>query len=98
MSGVSRQGDACSGHGCWPPRAPSSWSGDVFVNGLGVLRNGDSWPAHCCTIDPYPCHPGTSVGSGSVYVNGTPVQICGDPISCGSTHANCSSDVFAKGA
>jgi len=95
MAGVVRKGDNCSGHATFPPRAATSWSPDVFVNGLNVIRFGDSWAVHCCGI---PCHGGSSAGSGSVYVNGNVIQISGDPISCGSTHATCSSNVFAKGA
>ena len=42
MPGIVRLGDICTGHGCWPPRANSSASTDVFVNSRGVHRLGDS--------------------------------------------------------
>jgi len=96
MAGVVRKGDICSGHGDWPPRSSTSWSSTVFVNGLEVIRNGDSWAVHCNSVPV--CHGGTSIGTGSVYVEGNVLQISGDPISCGSTHSACSSNVFAKGA
>jgi len=33
MSAVSRLGDTGSGHGCFPPRASTSASSNVYVNG-----------------------------------------------------------------
>jgi len=95
MAGIVRQGDLCSGHGPFPPRLPTSWSSNVYVNGRPVIRQGDSWATHC-TPEPSLCHTGTSTGTGSVYVNGYPLQISGDPISCGSTCDASSSNVFAK--
>ena len=47
MPGVCRQGDVCTGHGCYPSRPNASWSPDVFVNGLNVHRQGDAWESHC---------------------------------------------------
>jgi len=47
MPGVARENDVCSGHGCYPSRANTQWSSDVFVNGRGVHRQGDSWATHC---------------------------------------------------
>lgn len=94
MGQIVRKGDMGSGHGTFPPRPPTSWSPNVFANGLNVIRNGDSWAVHCCGP---PCHGGTSVGGGSVYVNGRVAQQVGDPISCGSTHAQHSPDVYIKG-
>lgn len=95
MAGVTRQGDNCSGHADWPPRLPTSWSSDVFVNGLGVVKYGDSWSVHCNLVPI--CHGGTSTGTGSVYVNGNVLQVQGDSISCGSVCDGCSNNVFAKG-
>jgi uncharacterized Zn-binding protein involved in type VI secretion len=93
MSGVVRKTDNCSGHATYAPRPPITWSPDVFVNTLNVIRYGDSWSVHCCPV----CHGGSSVGGGDVYVNGNVLQIQGDPIDCGSTCAECSNNVFAKG-
>jgi len=94
MAGVVRKGDNGSGHGTFPPRSSTSWSTNVFANGLEVVRFGDSWAVHCCGA---PCHGGSTAGAGSVFVNGEVLQISGDPISCGSTCVACSPDVFAKG-
>lgn len=95
MPSAARQSDICTGHGCWPPRPNTSWSTDVYVNGLGWHRKGDGWATHCC---PPPCH--TSVlaeGSCSVYVNGKSAGRIGDPVKCGSAVARGSGDVYAGG-
>ncbi len=95
MAGVVRLGDKCSGHGCFPSRQNIEASNNVFINGRGVHRVGDNWATHCCGI---PCHSGVaSSGSSSVFVNGKPVCRIGDSISCGSTMATGSNDVFAGG-
>jgi uncharacterized Zn-binding protein involved in type VI secretion len=89
---VSRLGDICSGHGCFPPRTSVEASSDVFVNGLAVTRVGDHWDTHCCTII---CHDGVGEqGSSTVFVNGKAVMRIGDAISCGSVSAQGSSDTF----
>lgn len=92
MPGVVRRTDNCSGHGCYPPRPSSSWSPDVFANGLEVERYSDTMEVHCC---PPPCHGGTHVGTHNGYANGLDIQVQGDPIDCGSVCAECSDDVFA---
>ena len=43
MPAVTRKGDSCTGHGCFPARPSTSGSPDVFVNGIAVHRQGDSW-------------------------------------------------------
>ena len=83
----------CSGHGTYPPRPPTSWSPDVFANGLNIIRYGDSWASHCCPG----CHGGTSIGGGTIFVNGKVAQQTGDPISCGSVYAQHSPNVYIKG-
>jgi len=91
-SAVVRLGDICTGHGCYPARANISASSDVFVNGLGAHRVGDSWAVHCCGT---PCHGSIQAsGSGSVFVNGKAVARVGDSIACGSSNATGSSNVF----
>ncbi len=96
MPAVSRLDDQCTGHGAFPPRASTSASPDVFVNGIAVHRQGDSWAVHC---DPSPsCHGSAlAMGSGSVFVNGLPIARVGDPVACGSSIAQGSPDVFAGG-
>lgn len=92
MPRVVRETDLCTGHGCWPPRPPASWSEDVFVEGLGAVRVDDGWVVHCCTD----CHSGTQVdGSPTVFVNGRSWARIGDSISCGSRNRDGSPSVWA---
>ena len=89
MPGVVRKIDNCSGHGCFPPRLPSSWSPDVLVDNQNVERKRDTLLPHCCGG----CHPGTYEGDNTVLANGQPIQKKGDPIDCGSTCMDCSGSV-----
>ncbi len=95
MPSAHRQNDICTGHGCYPPRPNSSWSGNVIVNNLGWHRKSDSWQVHCC---PPPCH-GSNLAAGSpnVYVNNLQAGRIGDPVACGSACATGSGNVFANG-
>jgi uncharacterized Zn-binding protein involved in type VI secretion len=93
MPAVVRLGDNCSGHGCYPARPNNQASNNVFVNGKGVHSLCDDWASHCCGI---PCHDGiASSGSSTVFVNGKPICRVGDSVSCGSTMAEGSDNVFA---
>jgi uncharacterized Zn-binding protein involved in type VI secretion len=93
MPAVSRAGDICSGHGCFPPRPAASGSGDVFINGAPALRTGDSFGAHACGTSAHASSAGQ--GSTSVFVNGKPLMRIGDPVNCGSVVAQGSPSVFA---
>lgn len=94
MPAVSRQGDTCTGHADFPPRASVAGSGDVFVNGLPAHRQGDGWGVHCNSSPS--CHDGaTAQGSATVFVNGMPLARIGDGVDCGSAVAQGSPDVFA---
>lgn len=97
MPAVTRLGDACTGHGCWPPRPSTGASPDVYVNGIAAHRQGDAWAAHTCPSIPE-TH-GSVLGSGSstVFCNGLQLGRIGDPVACGSTVAAGSADVFAGG-
>lgn len=97
MPGIHREGDNTTGHGCWPPTVPASYSPTVFVNGLAAVRNGDSIVPHTCAAIPE-THAGTYAGAGTVYVNGRAVQVQGNPVSCGDAAAGCSANVTAGGA
>lgn len=95
MPGCVREGDVCTGHGCYPPRPPAAWSPNVYYNGLAAHRVGDSWASHCCGP---PCHGGTAVsGSPNVFVNGQAQFRRGDPVDCGSSGSQRSANVYANG-
>ena len=66
----------------------------VFVNGIAVHRQGDGWNGHGCAV----CLPhggALSLGSEEVFVNTLGMGRVGDAISCGSTVAAGSGNVFA---
>ena len=94
MPSVSRKGDLCSGHSCFPPRKSIEGSDNVFINGIPAHRLDDKWEQHGCGT----CSPHDGVlakGSSTVFVNGKPLARVGDDVSCGSKVAEGSSDVFA---
>ena len=95
MRGVSFVGATDTGHGCFPPRPSTSGSGDVLVNGIGVLREGDSWAVHCCGSS---CHDSVQQeGSATVFANGKALARIGDAVACGSVVAEGSDNVFSGG-
>lgn len=94
MPAVTVLGQISSGHGSFPPTAATAASGDVFVNGSGVVRVGDAYAAHGSPT-PSPAHGrSASSGSGTVSVNGQPVHTIGDDIDCGGASAEGSPNVF----
>lgn len=100
MPAAARLGDTCTGHECWPSRSCTSGSPNVYINGRPAHRVGDSWDVHCCTHPKviHGCHGGTlAAGSSTVFVNGRPLGRIGDPVSCGSTVATGSHNVFVGG-
>lgn len=95
MPAVSRLGDTCTGHGCFPPRASTGGSGSVFINGKPAHRQGDGWAVHSCGDSHHASQ--LAGGSASVRANGLPLARIGDPIACGSAVAVGSDNVFAGG-
>lgn len=80
---VSIGNGVTSGHGGFPPTTPSGCSSDVFVEGSGIIREGDAWVTHC---DPYSCHVGITLAhSPDVFANGLPIARVGGKLSCGDT-------------
>jgi len=90
MAALTRLGDPLTGHGCYPDHNIAEASNNVFVNGIGASRAGDSSTVHCCP----PCHSGVMSGANSVFINGRSAQKVGDPVSCGSTQTGGSPNVF----
>lgn len=95
MPAVTRLGDTCTGHGCWPSRPSTGASADVFVGGRPVHRVGDAWAPHTCPTIPETHGSVLAAGSPSVFVNGRAVGRIGDAVACGSTVASGSPTVFA---
>lgn len=95
MPAVTRRGDACTGHGCWPPRPSTGGSPDVFANGIAVHRQGDTWESHTCPAIPQTHASVLASGSTTVFANGRQLGRIGDPVACGSSVAAGSPDVFA---
>jgi uncharacterized Zn-binding protein involved in type VI secretion len=96
MPAVARRGDTnvphCSGHNV------QSASGDVFVNGIGAARQGDSCTVHVKPGgDRCPAHSATvSSASSSVFVNGRGIARVGDPYGGCTSIAQGSPNVFAN--
>jgi len=90
---VTRLGDLCTGHGCWPPRPCDQGSPNVFSDGIKIHRETDHWATHCCVS----CHDSVLArGSSKVFVNGLPISRIGDPVACGSAVAEGSLKVFSN--
>jgi uncharacterized Zn-binding protein involved in type VI secretion len=97
MPAVTRLGDSCTGHGCFPSRPSNGGSPNVFSNSIPVHRQSDSWSVHCC-IPLALCHGSTlAAGSGTVFANNLQLGRISDPVACGSSVASGSGDVFAGG-
>jgi len=73
-------------------------SGDVFVNGTGISRQGDNNTSHLLPAPPCPSHAvPIAVGSTTVFINGKGCGRIGDAISACTSVASGSSNVFAGG-
>ena len=97
MPAVTRLGDLGLGHGCFPPRASTGGSANVFVNGIAVHRSTDTWGVHVCVTDGSSHSSNLSSGSSTVFANNLQVGRIGDPVACGSVVAQGSGNVFAGG-
>lgn len=96
MAQATRLGDNNTGHDACPPVPLVSASTNVFVNGKGLGRIGDTYASHGC-VD-HPPHSGQiSSGSSSVFANGINAARIGDSVSCGGSVAEGSSDVWIGG-
>jgi uncharacterized Zn-binding protein involved in type VI secretion len=96
MPAATRLGDMDTGHDACPPTALVTASPNVFTNGKGQGRVGDSYAPHGCPA--HPTHSGViAAGSGSVFINGIPAGRIGDPVSCGGSVAEGSPNVFIGG-
>lgn len=95
MPGIIRKNiDLSQGH-CYNPVICLNGSVDVFINGSGAVRTGDSYGiVHFCYSNP-PHIAGTATGSSTVFINGKGVHRSGDSLSCGDHGGLGSQDVLA---
>ena len=94
MPAVTRIGDADVTHCSAMTRAQGS--SDVFVNGIGVSRQGDNNTTHLLPGEPCPPHTAAiTTGSTTVFVNGKGCGRVGDAITACTSVAAGSKDVFA---
>ena len=96
MPPVTRIGDADVVHCSRPNRLQGS--DNVFVNGIGVSRQGDNNTVHVLPGLPCPSHSRPiAVGSTTVFVNNKGCGRIGDAISSCTSVAQGSDNVFAGG-
>jgi uncharacterized Zn-binding protein involved in type VI secretion len=96
MPAVTRVGDADVAHCSGMVRAVGS--GNVFVNGIPVSRQGDVNTGHLLPPAPCPSHSAPiAAGSSTVKVNGKGAGRVGDAISGCTSVAAGSPNVFAGG-
>jgi len=96
MPAVTRIGDADAAHCSGMTRAVGS--GNVFVNGIGVSRQGDNNTGHLLPAPPCPSHSAPiASGSSTVKVNSKGCGRVGDGITGCTSVAAGSSNVFAGG-
>lgn len=92
MPAVVREGDMCTGHDGYPPRASITGSDILFESGIPIHRVGDLWSLHCLIA----CHSGALAAGSSIFFDrGIAVGRIGDPIDCGSFCASGSSILFS---
>tara|TARA_B100000902_G_scaffold389656_1_gene437203 strand:- start:977 stop:1267 length:291 start_codon:yes stop_codon:yes gene_type:complete len=96
MPAVTRIGDADVAHCSGMTRAAGS--SNVFVNGIGVSRQGDNNTTHLLPGVPCPAHSAPiASGSSTVKINGQGCGRVGDGISGCTSVAAGSPNVFAGG-
>lgn len=91
MPAVAFSTSLCDGACSYPPAPAQEWSGNVFANSRGVVRQGDAFVDHG--------HGPRSVakGSSTVFANSKQLARIGDPITCGANIGTGSPNVFAGG-
>ena len=83
-------------HGCTGSTTTNGKSTTVFVNGIGVSRQGDNNTTHLLPGSPCPSHAAPiATGSTTVFVNGDGAGRVGDSISGCTSVAAGSENVFA---
>lgn len=96
MPAASRLGDQSTGHDGFPPTACiSSNTSKTFVNGIQVQALGSVYAAHTKGSTTHPIGiRDTTGGSSKVFIEGKPAIRIGDPIECGDSVGEGSSNTF----
>ena len=89
MPGVVRQGDANSAGG-----VATGGVGSVLVNGKPIVVDGTAVTGHFPFLFSH-AGPNTASGLTTVLAGGIPINIQGNPDTCGHTRSGSSSDVIA---
>ena len=76
--------------------ATDAGSANVFVNGIGVVRSGDTVQSHHNGSSCANHTPGLATFSGNVFANGLNIGRLGDTYACGAKITSASSNVFAN--
>ena len=96
MAAITRIGDADVAHCSDMTR--DGGSTDVFVNGIGISRQGDNNTSHLLPPVPCPSHAAPiTTGSTTVFINSKGCGRVGDGITGCTSVAAGSSDTFAGG-
>lgn len=90
-----RIGDPTSGHAAFPPRKAIAGSSNVFINGLGAVREGDEFGPHNVGSSVHTL--AMDVGSSTVFINGKSASRVGDVAQCGEYALIGSNNVFIGG-
>ena len=81
---VVRVGDLSTGHGAHPARRALNGNLKLFIGGLAAVCEGDLWEEHSTDPD----GPAYAVSSNpKLYVDGKPVIVVGDQLTCGDSVA-----------
>lgn len=84
MPPVTRLGDLCTGHGCWPPRPSIEGEARFTSTGIPVHLQSQAWAPHTCPAIPETHASVLAVGAPRFTVGGRQLGRIGDPVACGS--------------
>jgi len=90
---ATRLGDMSTGHDDCNPTGLIKASENVFINGKGAGRQGDTYGTHSCDVHS-PHNDSISEGSSTVFINGLPAGRVGDSVKIAGSVATGSENVF----
>ena len=100
MPAITTIGDYSTGHGCFPPtKLLTSPVQKTFFNGKkpAVVHPSCQFAAHSCGTQTHPQSERYPVeGTGKTYIEGYMLARIGDPIKCGDTIAQGSTNTFME--